>query len=93
MLAVWQLPEMELVQELGGVRNYNKAAISPDGNYMVCAVDHKNSTFLWTFDRQTCLFASEQEIPLFGICFFLSPLPIASLILNHHKTRPRSIPL
>ena len=63
---------MELAQELGGVRNYNKAAISPDGNYMVCAVDHKNATFLWTFDRQNRLFASEQEIPLFGIC---SPSP------------------
>lgn len=57
---------MELIQELKGMRNYNKAAISQDGNYMVCAVDHLNSTFLWTFDVQTQRFVAEQEIPLFG---------------------------
>jgi hypothetical protein len=63
---VYKLPEMDMVQEIGGVRNYNKAVISPDGMHMVCAIDHRNSTFMWTYNPSSLTFDSEEEIPLFG---------------------------
>jgi WD40 repeat protein len=68
-LQIWKLPEMQEVQlltpHLRGFANYNFACVSPNGQYLACAIDSSTATYVWTVDPETGRFENEEAIEIF----------------------------
>ena len=76
---------MEEVQNIGiGGRNYNCVAVSPDGTRLICAMDSKIVTTMWTMDPQSGLWGSAKDITVFGTTILFSPLALTRAHSHAH---------